>query len=500
MSRGVLLFGSELKALRAHVAFDADIDRNVLDTYLRIGCVPAPHSIYTGIHKLPPATTLTIQATPGAPLQTGHPETYWSLNLASCRRAAANHADAATELEQLLKTAVAGQMAADVPVGAFLSGGIDSSLAVALMQEQSARPVNTFSIGFEEAGFNEAHHAAAVAAHLGTRHTGMTVTAADARAVIPTLPSMYDEPFADSSQIPTSLVAKLARTQVTVSLSGDGADELFGGYNRHVLAARHGGMLLRMPHRLRSVFAALIRRLSPRAWDAVIRPFAGARAPLRPGEKIYKLAATLAARDAVDLYRRLVSQYSGTPLVLGLVPQGMGAPETGAAAAPVAIWPLLAGADLATRMMLSDAQGYLPDDILVKVDRATMAVGLESRTPYLDHRVAEFAFAQPRQTHIHGGQGKRLLRDLLYRRVPAGLLDRPKQGFGVPIDSWLRGPLKEWAASLLSPGRLRREGIFDSVRVDALWQAHLSGRRDEQHALWNLLMFQAWQQAQGSPH
>ncbi len=482
VSRGVLLFGSELKALRAHAAFEADIDRQVLDTFLRIGCIPAPHSIYTGIFKLPPATTLRIDAPPGAPLRVGQPASYWSLD--GVAPSSAGLEGATERLDHLLQIAVAGQMSADVPVGAFLSGGIDSSLAVALMQEQSPRPVNTFSIGFEEGSFNEAHHAAAVARHLGTCHTGLTVTAADARAVIPGLPSMYDEPFADSSQIPTCLVAKLARTQVTVSLSGDGADELFGGYNRHVLAAQHGARLMRSPYWMRSTAGALLRTFRPSMWDAASRLLPRARLPVRPGEKVHKLAAVLGAQNEAGLYARLVAQYAGPSLVAGV-----------GSVAELPAWPLRDGPDLAARMMRADAAGYLPDDILVKVDRATMAVGLESRTPYLDHRVAEFAFALPREMHVRDGQGKHLLRELLYRRVPRDMLDRPKQGFGVPIDSWLRGPLKQWAADLLAPERLRREGYLDGTRVDALWQTHLSGARDEQHALWSLLMFQAWRPA-----
>lgn len=481
VSRGVLLFGSELKALREHPAFDRRIDRVALDQFLQLGCVPAPRTIYEGVFKLPPASILALPVTQGRPLElpASPPRSYWSLSaVAASGPLAIGDDEALEQLEKLLRQSIAGQMVADVPVGAFLSGGVDSSLAVALMQAQASVRVKTFSIGFAEAQYDEADHARAVAAHLGTDHTELYVSARSAMDIVPALPAMYDEPFGDSSQIPTHLVARLARRHVTVSLSGDGADELFGGYNRHVLA-RQLGRLLIVPGTLRSLAARMISAVAPSDWDLILRGILGARAPVRPGEKMHKIAAVLAEPDMAGVYRRLISAYDGPSLVLDA---GHVTPS----------WPLGGSGGPMERMMLSDAQGYLPDDILVKVDRAAMAVALETRAPYLDHRVAEFAVRLPVHIRLRAGQGKWPLRALLDRHVPRHLIERPKQGFGVPIDGWLRDPLKDWAEDLLDSARLRREGYLDASRVRALWDAHQSRRRDVQHALWNVLMFQSW--------
>lgn len=481
VTRGALLFASELKALRAHPAFDARIDREALDQFLRVGCVPAPRTIYEGVFKLPPASTLALRVTPGRPLElpAQAPRSYWSLSEISASGALAiGDEEALEQLEKLLRQSIAGQMVADVPVGAFLSGGIDSSLAVALMQTQASGRVKTFSIGFAEAGYDEATHARAVAAHLGTDHTELYVSAGAAMDVIPLLPAMYDEPFGDSSQIPTHLVARLAREQVTVSLSGDGADELFGGYNRHILARQLERMKY-IPAPLRSLAARAIGAVAPSDWDRVLGRILGDRAPVRPGEKMHKIAGALAEPDMVSVYRRLISAYDGPSLSCGVHDA-------------VSLWTLHGQGGVAERMMLSDAQGYLPDDILVKVDRAAMAVALETRAPYLDHRVAEFAVRLPVGLKLRAGQGKWPLRALLDRHVPRHLIERPKQGFGVPVGSWLRGPLKDWAGGLLDAARLKREGYLDASRVQALWDAHQSKRQDAQHALWNVLMFQAW--------
>jgi asparagine synthase (glutamine-hydrolysing) len=379
-------------------------------------------------------------------------------------------------------------MVADVPLGAFLSGGIDSSTVVALMQSQSMRPVKTFSIGFHEAGYDEATHARAVARHLGTDHTELYVTPREAQAVIPRLAEMYDEPFADPSQIPTHLVSVLARRHVTVSLSGDGGDELFGGYNRYFIAhplwRRMGGV----PAPLRRQLAAAIQSVPPRTLDGLLG------LPLRlvgkggyagiAGDKLHRLAEFLPAATADELYRSIVSHWQDPARVV------LGATE--------AETPLTSPAhrvqspDFRERMMYLDLVTYLPGDILVKLDRASMAVSLEARVPLLDHRVVELAWRVPLELKFRDGGGKWLLRQVLERYVPRTLIDRPKMGFGVPIDSWLRGPLRDWADALLDEARLRREGYLDPVPVRRMWQEHLSGRRNRQYQLWDVLMFQAW--------
>jgi asparagine synthase (glutamine-hydrolysing) len=482
-----LLFGSELKALRVHPAFDAEIDRAVLAQYMRYGYVPAPRSIYRGIAKLSPGTILRFESGKPHPL----PLTYWSaadaISAAHSYRGDAE--DAADELEALLRSAVAQQMVADVPLGAFLSGGVDSSTIVALMQAQSLRPVKTFSIGFKEAGYDEAKYAAAVAAHLGTDHTELYVTPAEALSVVPRLPQLYDEPFADSSQIPTYLVASLARQSVTVSLSGDAGDELFCGYRRYSQAARAWRWIAKLPRGTRSWIAGGVQRVSPRRWNRLaIGPLAGQP---RLGETMHKAAAVLDCPDLDAVYRRLVSQWPDpTSLVLNVVE-----PPTPIEDMPAA---LLALPNVA-RMMALDLLTYLPDDILVKVDRAAMGVSLETRVPLLDHRVVEFAWRLPQRFKIHDGQTKWLLRQVLYRHVPRALIERPKAGFAVPIDAWLRGPLRAWAQELLDPRRLASEGFLNPAVVSQAWQEHQQGTRDRQHQLWNVLMFQAWLEEQRRP-
>lgn len=479
---GCLLFGSELKALRAHPAFAGEIDRAALDLFLRHSYVPAPHSIYRGIRKLPPGTLLTLGGRDAA-----EPRPYWTV-------AAARHAgdplpaDAAVcqdRLETLLREAVAGQMVADVPLGAFLSGGIDSSLVVALMQVQSARPVSTFSIGFTEQGYDEAGHARAVAAHLGTRHSELYVSPEQAMAVIPRLPAIYDEPFADASQIPTFLVSEMARRQVTVCLSGDGGDELFAGYTRYFWTAAVSRRTATLPAPLRRFLGRRLAALSPALLE---RAFAAAAAVLpahwryaKAGDKLAKLADILAARSVEAACRNATRFWKGEPdLVAGLV--GL----------PHEILPETPLAEIENRMMELDQTGYLPDDILAKVDRAAMAVSLETRIPLLDHRVVEFAWRVPLALKVRDGRGKWLLRQVLYRHVPQALIDRPKMGFSVPIDAWLRGPLRDWAEALLAPERLAGEGWLAPEPVRRLWQDHLAGRRNAAGELWSVLMFQAW--------
>lgn len=485
------LFGSELKALKAHPMFAAQINRDALCLLMRHNYIPAPHSIYRDIYKLQPGSLLTVSLERREPVI----ESYWSLAevaVAGNRSPLVGSPESMVdELEVLLKSAVRHQMVADVPLGAFLSGGIDSSTVVALMQAQSSRPVKTFTIGFNEEGYNEAVHAKAVALHLGTDHSEMYVTPQQALDVIPKLPGLYCEPFADSSQIPTFLVSQLARQQVTVSLSGDAGDELFAGYNRYVLASKLWGGISRLPRGTRSLAKSAIRALSPDAWNTLLGPVqAFAPATLRQaniGDKLHKGADVLHAKSLDDLFLALVSHWAPDGLVIG----GQ-EPATCLHGNPLS----LPGLDAVQRMMALDAITYLPDDILVKVDRAAMGVSLEGRVPFLDHRVVEFVWRVPQAMKLRDGVGKWILRQVLYRHVPKELIERPKMGFGVPIDMWLRGPLKDWAEALLDEGRLRREGYFNPLPIRQKWAEHLSGKRNWQYHLWDVLMFQAWLEEQ----
>jgi asparagine synthase (glutamine-hydrolysing) len=482
-----LLFGSELKALKAHPSFRGEIDRAALDAYRHLGYVPAPKSIYRGIHKLPQGTFLSVRA--GEPA--ANPVVYWSMQGIAVNGLSAPFAgtdeEALGELEARLADAVGLQQVADVPTGAFLSGGIDSSLIVALMQAQSTRPVHTFTIGFQDRSFDEAPHAKAVAAHLGTTHTELYVTPDQALGVIQRLPSLYDEPFGDPSQIPTFLVSQLARKSVTVSLSGDGGDELFGGYNRylqHSLVMK----LLSCPAPVRRIVASGLTALHPHQFDrayGVVAPMLPRRMRVRlPGDKAHKLAVVIGADSDAEVYGRLVSSWDDTTNVVLRV---------GAPANPGAAWCTLGRTwALEDRMMLLDAISYLPDDILCKVDRAAMGVSLETRAPFLDHRVIEFAWRLPLHMKLRGGRGKWVLRQMLHKYVPAQLIDRPKMGFGVPIGAWLRGPLREWGDALLSEDRLHAEGYFRAAAITQKWEEHKAGRRNWQYLLWSVLMFQAW--------
>lgn len=493
-----LLFGSELKALKAHPAFRAEIDRDALTLLLRHNAIPAPYSIYQGIHKLPPGTywQCTLSCGPFLAREQGALKKYWSAQ--SVAEAGqrnlfrGNDANAIRELERLLSQAVGGQMVADVPLGAFLSGGIDSTTIVALMQAQSRRPVKTFTIGFHEAGYNEAEHARTVARHLGTEHTELYVTSQDAMDVIPNLSAIYDEPFADSSQIPTCLVSRLARQHVTVSLSGDGGDELFGGYNRYFWARDVWRKLGWMPRPLRAALAGVLTALPPAAWNTAfhqVERWLPARLRYAtPGDKLHKAAEILAVRSPEEIYLGLVSHWK-TPAQL--VPGSHEPLTLLTEPGKQADLP-----DFEHRMMYLDTVTYLPDDILTKVDRAAMSVSLETRVPLLDHRVVEFAWRLPLNMKIRHGQGKWLLRQVLDRHVPQALMDRPKMGFGVPIDHWLRGPLKSWAAALIEPARLTREAIFDPVPIQQKWLEHQAGARNWSYYLWDVLMFQQWQESQ----
>ena len=493
-ANNVFAFGSELKALRALPHWQPAIDRAALALYTRFGCVPSPHSIYQGIRKLPPASLVTLSTQDVNARRCPEPQAYWSLHAAAERGTrepfAGDDAAATAQLDAVLRQAVSKQMVADVPLGAFLSGGVDSSTIVALMQAQSPRPVKTFSIGFHENAYNEAHFAAAVAKHLGTDHTELYVSAEQAMAVIPQLPVIYDEPFGDSSQIPTCLVSQLARRHVTVSLSGDGGDELFGGYNRYFWGRDIWRSTGWMPRSLRETLARGLAGVAPQSWDRLFTRCApllprALRLP-SPGDKLHKLARVLAVADPDALYAALVSHWTDTGLVRGAA----GAPATNTAP------PL---GDVRARMMFLDATGYLPDDILVKVDRASMAVSLESRVPFLDHSVAEFAWRLPLAMKMRNNQGKWLLRQVLYRYVPRQLIERGKMGFSIPLDSWLRGPLRDWTEALLDPAALQRQGCFDPQPIRDKWREHLSGTRNWQHHLWVILMFQAWHQQHQAP-
>jgi asparagine synthase (glutamine-hydrolysing) len=493
----VLLFGSELKALRAHPAFAGAIDRDVLAGYLRWCHVRHPGSIYRGVRMLPPGTMVTFSRDDPQPAA---PVPFWSFTeVAEAGMSRVQDAEpipfeqAADRLEEILTGAVACRMMADVPLGAFLSGGIDSSLVVALMQKLSARPVKTFTIGFEEAAYNEAPYAARVASHLKTDHTELYVTSAQARDVIPLLPTMFDEPFADSSQIPTFLVCRMARQHVTVALSGDGGDEVFCGYRRYFEAFegfdgtpvgdsrfRAGiGRLIQAVRRMPPVAAAPIR--------ALIRGLS--RLPVgRAARRFEQLANLLNDASPVDRYLRNLSHWlPETEIVIGAGGHASGIGQPGSFR------------NLRQAFQWYDTLTYLPDDILTKVDRTSMAVSLEARTPLLDHRVVGFAWALPHEYLVQGTTGKRILREVLSKHVPRSLFERPKVGFGVPIDAWLRGPLRDWAEELLDEGRLRREGYLNPVPIRQKWAEHLGGRGDWHYLLWDVLMFQAWLGNQTSP-
>ena len=484
------VFASELKAVKLHPDFSAEVDRNVVALFLRYGFVPAPYSIYRGVSKLLPGTILTVDShAPGAGRRIA-PIVYWSAKEAAERGVrepfSGGEQDAADRLDELLRDAVGRRMVADVPLGAFLSGGIDSSTVVAQMQAQASRPVKTFTIGFPEGAYSEAACAKAVAEHLGTEHTDLYVSPAQAMAVIPRLPTLYDEPFADSSQIPTFLVAELARRDVTVILSGDGGDELFGGYNRYFLGRKLWRAIGWMPTSVRTSLGAGITLFSPRIWSAVLRGVRGVPEVRHPGDQVHKLAEILDAADPDVMYARVVSHWrEPTAIVNGSV-------ELSTLLMDRAQWARLD--DFTARMMYFDLVSYLPDDILVKLDRASMGVSLEARVPMLDHRIVEFAWQLPLAMKIRGGQGKYILRQVLDRYVPRRLIDRPKTGFGIPIDSWLRGSLRDWAESLLHEEQLRKDGFLRPEPIREKWKEHLSGRRNWQHLLWDVLMFQAWRQ------
>jgi len=485
-----LAFASELKALATLPDFAPEIDRQALGAYLCTGYVPAPASIYHSIEKLEPGTLVEI----GVDGEVRR-ERYWSLLDVATRGQAeeldVSETEACDQLEALLSDAVTRRMVADVPLGVFLSGGIDSSIVTALMQANSTMPVKSFSIGFHEQGYDEAKQAKAVATHLGTDHTELYVTASEAQALVPKLPQIYDEPFGDSSQIPTFLVSEMTRQHVTVALSGDGGDELFAGYNRYGQGLRLARALRLLPGPVASCLAHMVRRLPPSMWDRLFDAVPARVRPRHPGDKLHKLAGVLST-DAMGYYRSLLAQWADAWSLVKDASQPEHAAfsdETRDCFANELSW-----------MQYVDSVTYLPDDILTKVDRASMAVSLEARVPLLDHRVVDFAWRLPEHLKMRNGRGKWLLRQVLSRYVPDQLVERPKMGFGVPIDSWLRGPLRDWAADLLDPATMTRTGLLDPQPILKKWVEHQSGARNWQYFLWNVLMFEMWRRGQPSTH
>ncbi len=485
---GTVGFASELHALRRHPRWRGEVDPDSVAQLLRLGVVPAPHTIHRDVFKLEPASWLRVDADGG--LRHG---SYWSLCEVAQRGVSTplelSDAEATDKLERLLQQSLADQMVADVPLGAFLSGGVDSSTVVALMAKLSGRPVQTFCIGFDDGATSEAAHARAVARHIGTDHHELVVTGTQALEVVPLLATLYDEPFADSSQIPTYLVARLARRHVTVALSGDAGDEVFAGYNRYLIAARMWGRMHAVPRFVRKGMAAALLRVPSQAWDQAgrllqwHRPAAGRHANV--GDKLHKLARTvLPATDLRAMHEALTSHW---PEASRVVRGAQACADRGASQVPASLW-----REPVFGMCLADQLAYLPDDILVKVDRAAMAVGLETRVPMLDHRVVEWAWALPLHQRIRAGETKWLLREVLHRHVPRSLVERPKQGFAVPLRAWLQGPLRDWAEDQLSPRRLSAEGVFDADAIRQAWAGLLFGREHNEHMLWNVLMFQSW--------
>jgi asparagine synthase (glutamine-hydrolysing) len=496
---GDFVFASELKAFRVHPRFDNAVEPSALRLLAARAYVPAPLSIFERIYKLAPASILTLPANSWRHRLAGPPiegtneggirlEHYWSYRKVveqGLRNPIRDEREALDRLEQAVETAVRGQSMADVPVGAFLSGGIDSSTVVALYQKISSIPIRTYSIGFEQERLDEAPHARAIAQHLGTQHHEHYVTATEAQQIIPLLPAMFDEPFGDSSMIPTHLVSRFAREEVTVALSGDGGDELFGGYVRYFNAAMVWRWFRKLPRPARAMLGSGLARVKPGLWEDLARMLPGGARQAYFGIKVQKGWRTMAAaNDLTAVFSSFLDEWSGEPNPV------LGADSSRADCG----FDLMLGekAPDAVRMMYCDAVSYLPDDILCKVDRAAMAVSLETRVPLLDHRVAELAARMPIGMKISGGKGKMILRKLLARHVPPELFERPKKGFGIPLAEWLAGPLRDWAEALLDERRLKDEGFFDAAQIRRRWNEHLAGRRDASTSLWTILMFSAW--------
>ncbi|MCP3872427.1 MAG: asparagine synthase (glutamine-hydrolyzing) [Desulfobacteraceae bacterium] len=488
----ILFFASELKALKAHPKFKPDIDRNVVSLLLRHSYIPAPYSIYKGIHKLLPGSFCRISLDDIRQQCLAKVKKYWDLNQIAVQgiqnQFIGSHADLENTLEDILLKAVSRRMISDVPLGAFLSGGIDSSLIVALMQKISSKPVKTFTIGFESKTYDEADSARKIAAHLRTDHTELFVSPEQALEVIPKLPRLFDEPFADSSQIPTYLVSKMTRNHVTVALSGDGGDEMFAGYNRHFWGRHLFEKMNRFPSFLRKGTAGLINTFSPETWNNLFSKM-GSVLPEKyrqtmPGDKLSKLSAVLNVKDRKQFYYDLTSWWKNPKEVM------INAYEPKTVLNSFDDW--FNTEDFTHLMQMMDMLTYLPDDILTKVDRSSMGASLEARAPFLDRDVVEFSWQIPLNAKISRHEGKIILKQLLYKYIPEQLVNRPKSGFGIPLDTWLRHELFEWASDLLSPDTLRAQGYFNSEFVSNTWSAHLSGQNNYQYHIWNILMFQAW--------
>lgn len=483
-SAGVFMFGSELKPLRVHPAWQGEIDRDVLGLYFRNNYVPAPFSIYKNIFKLPQGTYLKLNIQNMSSGLLPEPINYWSLLKAA--QYGINHPfsgtdeDAISELDKYLKTAISGQMISDVPLGAFLSGGVDSSVVVSLMQAQSTQPIRTFTIGFQDVAYNEATYANAVAKHIGTSHTELCLTPEDCMSIIPELPVLYDEPFADSSQIPTHLVCKLARQNVAVCLSGDGGDEVFLGYNRHIQLARLQRVFKVMPLTVRQLIAASLNNLPASFIELILR---GKKFGLL-ADQVQKIASIIDREDPSDMYQ-LLTQFWEYPSAIVL-----GSHEKQTLLTDKSLWPDFA--EYLHSIMYVEQMTSLPDDMLVKVDRAAMGVSLETRVPFLDHRLIEFSWSLPFKMKYRDGLTKWLLRQILYKYVPSSLIERPKAGFGIPIDVWLKGPLRDWAEELLNERRLRNDGFLNAKILRGKWIEHLEGKKKWQPHLWGVLMFQSW--------
>jgi asparagine synthase (glutamine-hydrolysing) len=492
--RSSLIFGSELKALKAFPGFEPAIDLQALADYFKYAYIPAPASIYEGVFKLPPAHTLTLRPKDVAHGQLSAPVPWWDITStaleARSRPFEASYDEALAQVRDTLTMAVKRRLMSDVPLGALLSGGIDSSLVTAMMQQAGASPVKTFSIGMDEPGFNEAQHARAVAQHLGTEHQELILRPQQVHSVIPDMAAIYDEPFADSSQVSTYLVSRMARERVTVALTGDGGDELFGGYNRYYHAPAVWSRIGSLPAGARRTAAAVAASVSPEAVDRMVA-LAGALAPRelaagRAGEKLQKLARVMAATDATAFHDSLLAITGDAGGTLTLTPAAQNLALRGSN---------LESLTFAERAMLLDSGNYMPDDVLVKVDRASMAVALETRTPFLSRDLFMLAWTLPMGFKVSRAQGKRILRDLLYTMVPRDIVDRPKSGFAIPVGSWLRTGLRDWAEEGLSSHALAGAAIFDVTEVRRRWAEHLSGRRDHAAFLWAVLMYQGWRQA-----
>ena len=477
---GQLIFGSELRALLGSGLCSKSISKSAIASYLRFAYVPSPHSVYEDIYKLDPGCILTIKAGTSPVI-----DRYWDAasvaQIGKSNLVNASVAEIAVQLENLLKVAVKSQMAADVPLGAFLSGGIDSSLVVALMQEQSKRPVQTYCIGFDVPEFNEAEHAKAVAQHLGTAHTELYITSDKALDIIPKLGAMYDEPFGDSSQIPTYLLCELSKKNVTVALSGDGGDELFAGYNRYSWGAKLDRFSNQVPYPLRKMLSYLLQAPSSNLWDKVLSPLSGRYLPNMISDKIQKVAPLLGMNDTNEMYKKLVTHLEN--IIPGIQEKEL---ESWSRAAAVT------NLSFVEQMQLLDILTYMSDDILTKVDRASMATSLEVRVPFLDHRIIEYSWQIPEDLKIRNGQSKYQLRKILNGNLPKELIERPKSGFAVPIASWLRGPLKEWSYELLSRSFLYEELGLDRTMLFKKWEEHQSGHRNWQHQIWTVLMLASW--------